>query len=67
MEEKIIKNIREYIIDNDISIPKLAKAADIPYMRLWRILYNRQYSIRLCDYIALCKALHEPLDFFIPN
>jgi len=66
MEEAIIKRIRDYIEDNDISIPKLSKATNIPYMRLWRILY-RQYSIRLCDYIALCKAFNEPLDFFIPN
>lgn len=66
MDKAIIENIKDYIEDNDISINKLSKVSRIPYHRLWLIL-NKNYTIKLGDYIAICKAFREPFDFFIPK
>lgn len=64
-DKKVIEKIRRYILDNDISLKKLAKEADIPYHRLWCIL-NQSYTIKLEDYVAICKAVKEPFDLFLP-
>jgi transcriptional regulator with XRE-family HTH domain len=66
MDQKIIKNIYRYIYKNDISISRLANEAGMSYHRLWAIL-NQSYTIKVGDYVALCRALKEPLDFFIPK
>lgn len=65
MDDKvIIKKIKDYIYDNDISVNKLAVAAGLSYHRLWFIL-NQSDTIKVSDYIAICSALKEPLDLFI--
>ena len=64
ISETAIKNIKDYIIANDISLTKLAKASGISYHKLWIIL-NQNYTIKLSDYIAICKALNEPFEYFI--
>lgn len=64
--EKIIKNINNYLKREGISVCELADFSGIKYNSLWNIL-NRNKTIRLEDYTAICKALNEPLDFFIPN
>ena len=66
LDQIIIKRIEQYIITNDISLSKLAKESKIPYHRLWAI-FNQSNTIKLGDYIAICRAFKEPLDFFIPN
>ena len=65
-DQEVINNIKEYILSNDISVRKLADEAGIAYHRLWSIL-KQNSSIKLSDYIAICKACHEPLDLFIPK
>ncbi len=65
-DRNVIKNINDYIAANDISIKKLANAANISYHRLWSIL-SQSYSIKLGDYIAICNACHEPFEFFLPK
>ena len=66
MSEKIIQNINEYILINDISLKKLAKATGILYNTLWKNL-NKNKDISIGHYLAICKALNEPFDFFIPK
>ena len=66
MGEKIIKNINDYISANNISLTKLAEASGILYNTLWAIL-NKNKDISVKDYIAICKALNEPLEYFIPE
>jgi len=66
MGEKVIKNINDYILANDISLTKLAEASGIIYNTLWTIL-NKNKDITIKDYIAICKALNEPVDYFIPK
>ena len=66
MDQEVIKKIKRYIEINDISLTKLARTSKIPYHRLWVIL-NQSYTIKLGDYVALCKAFKEPFDFFIPK
>lgn len=66
MGNKIINNINNYIMLNDISLKKLAVAAGIKYNSLWAML-NKHNDITLGNYIAICKALNEPFDFFIPK
>lgn len=64
--EKIIKNINDYLKKEGISVGELADFSGIKYNSLWKIL-NKNKTIRLEDYTAICKALNEPLDFFIPK
>ena len=63
---QVISNINNYIISNNISLPKLAKEANLPYHNLWAII-NQYSSIKLGDYVSICRALNEPIDFFIPK
>lgn len=65
IDKKVIENIKNYVEDNDISLNKLSKASGISYHRLWLIL-NKNYTVKLGDYISICKAFKEPFDFFIP-
>ncbi len=60
------ENIKNYIEANGLSISKIAKETGIKYNSLWGILHRRQ-SIRLDDYVALCRAFKEPLEKFIPK
>ena len=66
MDQLIINNIKQYVFDNNISIMKLSEASKIPYHRLWLIL-NRNAKVSVGDYVAICLAFNEPLEFFIPN
>lgn len=66
IDQEVIKKIKQYIITNNISLTKLANEAKITYHNLWVIL-NQSHSIKLGDYIAICRAVKEPLDFFIPD
>ena len=60
------ENIKNYIEENELSLSKIAKASGITYNNLWAIM-NRRNSIRLDDYVALCRAFKEPLEKFIPK
>lgn len=60
------ENLKTYIEENELSLSKIAKATGITYNNLWAIL-NRRKSIRLNDYVALCRAFKEPLEKFIPK
>lgn len=62
----VIKNIRDYIFKNDLSLSKIAKESGMDYYHLWSFL-NRNQNIKLNDYIALCRAFREPLEKFIPE
>ena len=66
VDKKVLASIKNYIFDNDISIKKLSKESEIPYHRLWTII-NQNRKITIGDYVAICKAVREPLDFFIPK
>ena len=65
-DKEVIKKINHYITVNDISITKLAAATGISYHRLWSIL-NQSGTIKLCDYVAICKAFKEPFELFLPK
>lgn len=65
-DKDVIKKINHYITVNDISIKKLAVASNISYHRLWSIL-NQSSTIKLSDYVAVCKAFKEPFDMFLPK
>ena len=58
------KGDKKQVLYNDIQ--KLAKESNIPYHRLWTII-NQNRKITVGDYVAICKALFEPLDYFIPE
>ena len=66
INDRIIDEINDYIRVNNISVKKTAKAAGIDYNHLWKVL-NRNKTIRLDDYVALCRAFREPLERFIPK
>lgn len=65
-DKKVIANINEYIAANNLSIKKIADEAGIGYHRLWSILVQSN-SIKLSDYVTICKAFCEPLDYFMPK
>ncbi len=66
MGESVIKNINDYISQNNVSLTQLAQASGILYNTLWVIL-NKNKDIAVKDYIAICKALNKPVDYFIPK
>lgn len=65
-DRKVIAKINDYISKNNLSIRKIAEETGIGYHRLWSIL-GQSNSIKLRDYIAICKACCEPFDFFLPE
>lgn len=65
-DREVIKNINQYIFDNDLSIKKIANETGITYHRLWSILVKSN-SIKLSDYLAICTACCEPIDYFLPK
>lgn len=65
-DRKVIQNIKRYISENNLSIKKIANETKISYHRLWSIL-EQSNSIKLSDYIAICKACREDFDFFFPK
>ena len=64
--ETIIDKINEYIEVNGLSVKKIAKEAGLDYNHLWKVL-NRNKTIKLEDYVALCRAFREPMEKFIPK
>lgn len=66
INDTVIERIKLYIETNNLSLKKIAEAAGIGYYSLWSML-NRNQTIKLDDYVALCRALKEPLDKFIPK
>ena len=66
LNQVVINNIKNYIYANDISLSKLAKESGVSYHQIWAIL-NQSYTIKLGDYVAICRAFKEPIDFFIPK
>lgn len=64
--EQILTRIKDYIATNNLSLPKIAKEAGLDYFKLWALL-NRSQTIKLTDYVALCRAFREPLETFIPE
>lgn len=65
-DAEVLKRIRLYISMNDLDMKKTASEAGMTYIQLWSTL-NRNKSIKLCDYVSLCRAFHEPLDTFLPK
>ena len=65
-DNKVIANINAYINKHNLSIRKIAEETGIGYHRLWSILMQSN-SIKLGDYIAICKACREPFDMFLPK
>ena len=63
-DKEVIKKINNYILENDISITKLAKVSGISYHKLWSIL-NQSKTINLSDYVAICEAFQEPFELFL--
>ena len=66
INDSIIEKLNAYIEANNLSVKKIAKAAGIEYNHLWKIL-NKNKTIRLDDYVAICRAFREPLERFIPK
>ena len=66
INDSIIEKLNAYIEANNLSVKKIAKAAGIEYNHLWKIL-NKNKTIKLDDYVAICRAFREPLERFIPK
>lgn len=56
--------IARYCKDNDISLRKLARAAGLTNNQIYFITTNRG-RINLEQYVSICKALNEPIDYFL--
>ena len=61
---KVIKRINDYIAGNGLSVSKIAKEVGMDYKTLWSLL-NRNGSIKLSDYVDLCRAFKEPFEKFL--
>lgn len=66
INDSIIDKINEYIEVNGLSVRKIAKEAGLDYNHLWKILKQNK-TIKLDDYVAICRACKEPLEKFIPK
>lgn len=65
-DNEVLQNIKEYIARNNLSMKKIAEETGLTYIQLWTLL-NRNQSMKLNDYIALCRTFQEPIDTFIPE
>lgn len=63
-DRKVIKRINAYIVSNGLSVSKIAKETGMEYKTLWSLL-NRNGSIKLNDYVDLCRAFKEPFEKFL--
>lgn len=61
---QVIRRINDYIIENGLSVSKIAKEVKMDYKKLWSLL-NRNGSIKLNDYVNLCTAFKEPFEKFL--
>lgn len=66
INQDIINNIKNYVAKNEISLSKLANVMNTSYHNVWFLL-NQKKALNVGDYIAICRAFDEPLDFFIPK
>lgn len=62
----VIDKINSYIYFHDLSLPKIANEAGLSYQNLYQLLHKNQ-TIKLREYVALCTAFEEPLDYFLPK
>lgn len=63
-DKRVSERIAKYCRDNDISLRKLAREAGLTNNQIYFITTNRS-TISLEHYIRICKALKEPIDYFI--
>lgn len=63
-DEAVIDRINYYIDDNKLSHKKIASAAGMTYSQLYQLRHKNQ-TIKLREYVALCRAFNEPFERFI--
>lgn len=63
-DKEVVRRLRAYIEENNLSLSKIASASGMPYQRLYHLLYNSQL-IKLREYVVLCQTFKESLDFFL--
>ena len=63
-DNKVLNGINDYILTNGLSLRKIAEEAGMGYVQLWSLL-KRNRSIKLNDYVALCRAFQEPFEKFL--
>ena len=63
-DEAVIDRINSYIVENGLSHRKIAEAAGMTYSQLYQLRHKNQ-TIKLREYVALCKAFDEPLQRFL--
>lgn len=63
-DREVSERISNYCRDNDISLRKLAKEAGLTNNQIYFITTHRS-TISLDHYVRICKALKEPVDYFL--
>lgn len=63
-DQRVIENIKAYCKANDISLTKLAKASGMTGNQIYYLSSGKQ-TLTLDMYVRICKAVREPLDYFL--
>ena len=65
-DEVVVGRINDYISKNNLSLNKIADATGMTYAQLYQMTRFNQ-TIKLREYVALCRAFNEPFERFIDN
>lgn len=63
-DDQVITKIKDYCRINDISLSKLAKEAGLGNNQIYYLSCGKQI-MTMEMYVKICKALKEPLDYFL--
>lgn len=63
-DQRVALRITDYCKEHDISMVKLAKEAGLTNNQIYFLTTNRQ-RITLEMYVRICKALREPINYFL--
>ncbi|MDY3032133.1 MAG: hypothetical protein SOS24_10355 [Clostridia bacterium] len=61
---KIHKRLYTYIKSKNISMSEISSVSGISEKRLRRIFAEEECEMALEEYVALCKAVGVPIDYF---
>lgn len=63
-DKRVADRIAAYCRDNDISLAKLAKEAGLTNNQIYFLTTSRS-RLTLEVYVNICKALREPITYFL--
>ena len=63
-DKNVARRIKEYLKKNDYVQRKVAAECGMTMNQFYQMINNHQL-IKLREYVAICNAVKEPLEFFL--